>query len=1735
MKSTKNRVISALLAMIMVFLMIPFGTFTIFAADEEVQATTESGVTSEHAKFLGRGYNLLGDATPRKGDLATITGLVFKENSGTSVYDVFFTDETTGGFKTTYEYEFIEDLNTYVSESTSSFSAEIGLSAKIKVVSIEAKVNYGAQTSQKESGSSEYQYAVLSVYKRTAVEQMDLRADNAKRAWTNDLISETFINDIKKLNSEEEFDNFFAHYGTHIITGYSIGGEGIISYRKQNLKSELESSESDTFGGSVSVGANNIGTISGALNRVTGSKDSSGNVTTNNNITFKSYGSTATLSLTNGALDSASITEFIDGIDGISQDIIFDSTFNMLPIWDLLLASGDNDLIIKAAMLKKYYNEKITEQCTSFYSDYLGEVYIPDEDEDSLDWVNIPNLKIISTPEEFYDIRNDLGGTYILACNIDLSGYENWTPIGQSQLKPFTGIIYGNHNTVRGLSINEATSSGEDVPKYYASLFGYSTGTIRDLRVSGTITETASADKYIAGIVADNHGTVKNCYDDVSYVTSYENIADLNIPVKEYYLDEVNASEGRTYTIGDSIGIKLIGSGARTGNINIVVEDTAISTPAYIILENADIVGSSANGTIYNAGTRPVYLISVGTENKVTGSTDAMAINSRNSDVYIFGDAELTVTGGSGKAGGTGSKGSNGAIGFAAQNINILSPLKISFIGGNGGNGGTGSGGGHTYNAGSGGNGGEGGVAIDCQIVSIVNPDANVSIIGGNGGNGGDGGNIPDGSNNSGSYNIADAGNGGNGGNGGVPVLGSSLNSLTCSSLELKHGNGGNGGNGGDGGDPEVFKKNDKADGWSDGGNGGNGGNGFVAGNGGNGGDGGGSYGAEDGAWNKNYISTSGNGGNGGNGGNKIYGVLYASGATQSLITSESCGNAGYAGSCGPVLDAGEDGPDGDEGYDGSNGSAGSYTYGVINKSFVFENHVYQLIEKLSSFEEAKLACEALGGHLVTITSAEENAVVYAVASGNYIFIGCTDEESEGTWVWVNGEEFKYSNWNSGEPNDSYETGEDYTVMLGSTGKWNDTYADGFYYVCEWDSYDAYLESTGTNDEAIIDTPILSGIVTSTADVDPTEINSLNVWNNDLIEIEKIENIDMVNYYSSERFDPDSVKIYWHGTQIGTYTSFLNTFISSDIDERNGYVKITNSTNGTDVYERFIPVKLTRTKATKISIAEIGTPTLFQNSVFSAAGLKINVIYNDGTTELIAHDDARLTYTAPSTAELGTKAVSVHFDASDRDLDDPLTATYNVDIRESTITGIKITSLPDSDARFNQAQGEELNITGLVVKRTMSDGTEEVIDNSALKLEVSPSLCTVGKSTVTILYGLDENGEPYSASYDITVVAKDGFEHAWDKGTVTKEATHIENGEMLYTCTVKNCSASKTEFIPKTEGHSFGKWNAVDSDYHETSCICGEKITAEHEWNEGMETLAPTHTTSGIMTYTCLECSAIRTELIPVTPEHTYSKWTEYDNDTHFKRCECGDTIYEDHIWGTATVTLQPTYTEDGSLYYECSGCNARKTEVIPALGIDKAPQIAVNSIKAKADSEVTVTLEVKNNPGILGAILTLSFDERLTLISSKAGAAWSSLDFTRPGSLTTPCNFIWEGIDENDTSDGVIIELTFRIPADAELEEVYKISASYDDGNIVNSDLEPVDIMMLDGDILVVDYFTADLNDDGAINAQDITLIRRYLAGGYNVEINEKAGDVNKDGVMNIQDIILIRRYLAGGYGVEL
>lgn len=130
--------------------------------------------------------------------------------------------------------------------------------------------------------------------------------------------------------------------------------------------------------------------------------------------------------------------------------------------------------------------------------------------------------------------------------------------------------------------------------------------------------------------------------------------------------------------------------------------------------------------------------------------------------------------------------------------------------------------------------------------------------------------------------------------------------------------------------------------------------------------------------------------------------------------------------------------------YAASGTGTGSLTIGsdALDEEINPANGHRYVLYATTSWDAAEATAVALGGHLVTINDAEENAWVAAQfgvsgSVGRRIWLGLNDSAVEGQFEWISGEPATYLNWSSGEPNDA-GANEDYAEMLGVPGTWND-------------------------------------------------------------------------------------------------------------------------------------------------------------------------------------------------------------------------------------------------------------------------------------------------------------------------------------------------------------------------------------------------------------------------------------------------------------------------------------------------------------------------------------------------------------------------------------------------------------------------------------------------------------------------------------------------------------------------
>lgn len=161
----------------------------------------------------------------------------------------------------------------------------------------------------------------------------------------------------------------------------------------------------------------------------------------------------------------------------------------------------------------------------------------------------------------------------------------------------------------------------------------------------------------------------------------------------------------------------------------------------------------------------------------------------------------------------------------------------------------------------------------------------------------------------------------------------------------------------------------------------------------------------------------------------------------------------------------------------------------------------YQIISGGYTWDQAKADAESRGGHLATITSqAEQDLILSIVPSGSggpLIWLGGSDQASEGLWRWVTNEVWGYTAWFPGRPDNTGN--QDYLLVADE----NHAYWDDFYgtalasYLLEFgyptDPLDPDSDDDGFNDKVESDAgsdPNNASSVPGFADTDGDSVNN---------------------------------------------------------------------------------------------------------------------------------------------------------------------------------------------------------------------------------------------------------------------------------------------------------------------------------------------------------------------------------------------------------------------------------------------------------------------------------------------------------------------------------------------------------------------------------------------------------------------------------------------------------------------
>ena len=146
--------------------------------------------------------------------------------------------------------------------------------------------------------------------------------------------------------------------------------------------------------------------------------------------------------------------------------------------------------------------------------------------------------------------------------------------------------------------------------------------------------------------------------------------------------------------------------------------------------------------------------------------------------------------------------------------------------------------------------------------------------------------------------------------------------------------------------------------------------------------------------------------------------------------------------------------------YDTS-GNYSLYEYNFIDlqntfnpvAQIIYKNSKYLVYDDLLTWDEAKAKCEAMGGHLATITSQGEQDTIAGLINGREIYrrgyyLGGTLTNKQLSWI--TGEKVTYTNWTDGQP-DNAQGKEPVLEIFSYLKQWNDAEIGGcsLGFICE--------------------------------------------------------------------------------------------------------------------------------------------------------------------------------------------------------------------------------------------------------------------------------------------------------------------------------------------------------------------------------------------------------------------------------------------------------------------------------------------------------------------------------------------------------------------------------------------------------------------------------------------------------------------------------------------------------------
>ena len=681
-----------------------------------------------------------------------------------------------------------------------------------------------------------------------------------------------------------------------------------------------------------------------------------------------------------------------------------------------------------------------------------------------------------------------------------------------------------------------------------------------------------------------------------------------------------------------------------------------------------------------------------------------------------------------------------------------------------------------------------------------------------------------------------------------------------------------------------------------------------------------------------------------------------------------------------------------------------------------FNNHIYLFCDKEVTWYAAKQLCEFMGGHLVTITSEEENQFVHSLRGENRIWLGAT--HASGSWEWITGETFSYDKWASGEWNNATDNDEG-----------SENYAEQAYWDATWNDLPGYFTRGFVCEIDRASTSVANGVYWIFSAVDGRSLDVSGARTNQGANIQTWENLGI----DSQKFTI---------TKDGDYYTVvaLHSGMAMDVE---GAV----ASSGVNVSQ----CPLNGNNAQKWMFEDAGDGYVY---IHSALGCYLDVYGGE------AKDGANIwTYFFN-----GTAAQKFRLE---------LIQNYHLDVN-GYLDGASAGSLGDYGT-------VDVYINGSRVADDVTDYYEEL--QSGTNYEIKDIKPKAGYSYNGVHGGVRSGVLSSNHAVVLNFSAIQDIEE-------NPERTSFNGHTYLAFNTPVTWYAAK--WICENRGGHLATITSAEENAFVRSIITGEF------WIGGTDADDEQHwrwVTQEAFSYENWRSGQ---------PDNSISyevSLTHTGEENHLR-------VYEDGTWNDISGCLQYPFI-----------CEIDDAEV----------EIMIANKSASRGATVEIPVTIKNNPGISGATLAVSYDKSvLTLTSVTKGGVFENGSYA----AYPETGVVQWYHTENVTGDGVLFTLQFAVNGNAQ-NGSYNIAVGLRDGipaNLSNADSNVVNAQFISGVLEIASGIRGDVTGDGVVAINDVIKVARAVAGNLTLTEAETAmADVTGDGVIAINDVVKLARYVAG------